>query len=308
MPSTVGVHVLNEYGPEVVAALTAGRTVAVSDVGQDPRTCHSPVLDAYQSRNIRAYLDVPLMRGGKLISVLFLHVDKPRLWTRDEIRSAEDVAERTWSAVERARAEEALRRSEDEFRTLSENLPSLCWMADTQGSIYWFNRRCCEFSGRTQQELVDGAWQDLHDPAWLPRVVGRWEQSVTAGSPFEMTFPLRSLDGTMRTFLTRVEPLRASDGSISKWFGTNVDVTEQRKIEERLRASETQLRWLERDAGTESCRAHGRPRPHVATFDGHHAGGAIRRHDHRRKSGVDKRVWLARGGAGRRELPGIPAP
>jgi PAS domain S-box-containing protein len=184
------------------------------------------------------------MRDGRLTSVLFLHDTMPRAWTEQEVAYAHDVAERTWSAVERARAETALRRSEDEFRTLSDNLPTLCWMADPDGTIYWFNRRCCEFSGRSQQELVAGAWQDLHDPDRFPEVMERWSVSVATGVPFEMVFPLRRFDGAMHQFLTRVVPLRSADGTITKWFGTNVDITEQRAIEERLRASETKLRLL----------------------------------------------------------------
>jgi PAS domain S-box-containing protein len=244
MPSNAGVHTLDDYGPEAMAELLAGRNVLISDVSKDPRTSQPSVLAVYQSRNIRSYLDLPFMRDGRLTSVLFLHDTMPRAWTEQEVAYAHDVAERTWSAVERARAETALRRSEDEFRTLSDNLPTLCWMADPDGTIYWFNRRCCEFSGRSQQELVAGAWQDLHDPDRFPEVMERWSVSVATGVPFEMVFPLRRFDGAMHQFLTRVVPLRSADGTITKWFGTNVDITEQRAIEERLRASETKLRLL----------------------------------------------------------------
>jgi signal transduction histidine kinase/ActR/RegA family two-component response regulator len=50
-----------------------------------------------------------------------------------------------------------------------------------------------------------------------------------------MEFPLKGADGAFRWFLTRVNPLRDSQGSIVRWFGTNTDVDEQRRTAEELR-------------------------------------------------------------------------
>ena len=58
-----------------------------------------------------------------------------------------------------------------------------------------------------------------------------------------MVFPLRGADGVFRPFLTRVMPVRDREGKV-RWFGTNTDISEQRKIEEALRESELRLRTL----------------------------------------------------------------
>jgi PAS domain S-box-containing protein len=62
--------------------------------------------------------------------------------------------------------------------------------------------------------------------------------------PFEMVFPLRAADGTLHPFLTRGMPVRDGDGKVTRWVGTNTDITEQRKIEEALATSESRLRAL----------------------------------------------------------------
>ena len=49
--------------------------------------------------------------------MLFVHADAPRRWTDDEVGLVEEVAERTWAAAERARAETALRDSEYRYRS-----------------------------------------------------------------------------------------------------------------------------------------------------------------------------------------------
>ena len=52
---------------------------------------------------------MPLLKDGQLIAVLGVHQSTPRRWTTEDVVLAEETAERTWSEVERARAEAAVR-------------------------------------------------------------------------------------------------------------------------------------------------------------------------------------------------------
>ena len=72
--------------------------------------------------------------------------------------------------------------------------------------------------------------------------------SVEAGQPWEDTFPIRAKDGTYRWFLTRAIPIRNENGKLTRWFGTNTDVTEQRQVEEALRESEDHLLKAKQEA------------------------------------------------------------
>ena len=84
-------------------------------------------------------------------------------------------------------------------------------------------------------------WQSVHDPEALPAVLERWKASIATGEPFDMTFPLRGADGVFRPFLTRVMPLKDEEGRVVRWFGTNTDVSEQKRAEEALRERERLL-------------------------------------------------------------------
>jgi len=132
----------------------------------------------------------------------------------------------------------ALQESEQQFRTLADSIPQLAWMAEPDGTIFWYNRRWYEYTGTSPEQMRGWGWQSVHDPAALPEVLKKWRKTLSAGESFEMIFPLRAADGSFREFLTRAVPVRDSQGRTVRWFGTNTDISEQRRSEEALRQSE----------------------------------------------------------------------
>jgi PAS domain S-box-containing protein len=128
-------------------------------------------------------------------------------------------------------------------------------MANADGWIFWYNQRWYEYTGTTPDQTEGWGWQSVHDPDALPRVLDRWKGSIASGEPFDMVFPLRAADGVFRPFLTRVMPLRDRDGKVARWFGTNTDISEQRKIEEQIQQlnAELEQRVRERTAQLEAA-------------------------------------------------------
>jgi PAS domain S-box-containing protein len=139
--------------------------------------------------------------------------------------------------TERKKADEALRRSEEELRALADSMSQLAWMAEPDGNIFWYNRRWYDYTGTTWEAMKVWGWQPLHDPKILPLVVERWRDSLQTGQPFEMEHPLRGANGMFRWFLTRARPLRDVSGKVMRWFGTNTDITEQRETRQKLQIS-----------------------------------------------------------------------
>ena len=131
------------------------------------------------------------------------------------------------------------------FRLLADSLPTLCWIANGDGYIVWYNRRWYQYTGTTPEQMEGWGWTAVHDPALLPDVMERWRAAIDTAEPFEMTFPLRGSDGVFRPFLTRVVPVRDATGAVARWCGVNTKIADQVAAEQALRASEERLRASE---------------------------------------------------------------
>ena len=148
----------------------------------------------------------------------------------------------------REHAEQALRTSEMQFRTLANAIPQLCWIANADGWISWYNQRWYEYTGTTPEQMEGWGWQSVHDANILSTVMERWQVSIATGNPFDMTFPLRGADGVFRPFLTRVMPVCDQDGKVARWFGTNTDISEQQRAEAEIRNTRDLLEMFVRSA------------------------------------------------------------
>jgi PAS domain S-box-containing protein len=143
--------------------------------------------------------------------------------------------------TERRQAEREVRESEERFRTLANSMPQLASMVRADGFILWYNQRWYDYTGMTPEQMEGWGWQSVHDPAVLPTVLSRWRDAIELAQPFEMVFPLRGADGTFRNFLTRVHPMKDSEGRLVQWFGTTTDVDQLKRIEQSLRVTQARL-------------------------------------------------------------------
>ena len=134
--------------------------------------------------------------------------------------------------------------SNNDFKLLAENIPTLCWIARGDGYIFWYNRRWHDYCGSTPAAMEGWGWQSVHHPDQLSQVMENWQKSITTGEPFEMIFPLRGADGQFRRFLTRIVPVIGSDGQVARWLGTNTEIENELNIEAALEASEGKFNVL----------------------------------------------------------------
>jgi PAS domain S-box-containing protein len=185
--------------------------------------------EAEEARADRERLLLQMREANEKLVIAALRWDELLEEATAAREEAEDLAARL------GESEQALRASEELFRVLANNIPMLAWYADPDGQIPWHNQRWYDYTGTTPEEHA--GWESVHDPEDLPRVLAKWRAALASGEPWEDVSRLRRYDGELRWFLSRAFPLRDPSGRIVRWFGTNVDIDDQKRAEAQAKAA-----------------------------------------------------------------------
>ena len=113
MPELSGTFPASRFGESNFDAVHRGETWASADTSIDPRTAGAQTWPTFASLRIGSGVVVPLVRDGATAACLFVHSAAAREWTPDEIELLQETADRVWTAVERVRAEGAIRAADE---------------------------------------------------------------------------------------------------------------------------------------------------------------------------------------------------
>jgi PAS domain S-box-containing protein len=145
----------------------------------------------------------------------------------------------------RRRAQEKLHEGERRFQMLLESIPQHVWSLRADGTVSYWNQRLLDYTGLTTHEVQEGWWNALH-PNDNERAREAWQQAWSEGTPYELEQRIRGRDGLYRRFLTRAVPVHNELGQVVEWFGTDTDIEDRRRAEERLQNAQSELAHITR--------------------------------------------------------------
>ncbi|MET0746284.1 MAG: PAS domain-containing protein [Microvirga sp.] len=249
---------LDAFGPAIARDVAAGRSVIVDDLSTDPRTAHGSAKnlgfpdvprtsESPGSPEIsdptwqRSAILIPLTKGVVLGALLYVvHRSKGAAGRTAVV--AEDLAERTWNAVERSQVEINLRESEARLRTLAETLPALVWIISPDLKLAYANARWATFAGLPDSEALGFSWMEVMHPDDVARLVGLAPELRRDEAPISLELRYRDRTGLYRWHTIRAEPIHDARGGFRGWSGTSLDIHDLKQTEEALRRNATQLR------------------------------------------------------------------
>ncbi len=125
-----------------------------------------------------------------------------------------------------------------------DQIPILAWSCRPDGTTEFLNRRWLEYTGLSMDEALGWGWQGAIHPDDLAKLMTTWLRLLASGEAGQEEARLRRFDGTYRWFLFRAVPVRDDHGRIIRWYGTNTDIEDLKRAEEKLRENEAELRQL----------------------------------------------------------------
>lgn len=189
-------------------------------------------------------------RSGGIEARLRRH-DGAYRWFRCEISPVRDAAGGIvqWCGIntdieDRRASEAALQVSEQRLRQIINTLPTTAWQTDPEGNVEFLSDRWLDYAGITAEEGLGLGWGRVIHPDDAPGLFAYWQSALVTGTGVDTEARMRRHDGEYRWFLFRASPMRDENGSIVKWFGTNIDIEDRKRADEALLASERNLRQI----------------------------------------------------------------
>ncbi len=224
-------------------ALKTEKRVVVADVQKCDFMADSEDMKTYIQTGVRAVQTTPLIsRSGKMLGMLSTHWRRPHEPTLQELRNLDILARMAADLLERSKAREFLRESEEKYRSLIDQSMEMIFLHDLDGNISDVNKAAVEKTGYTREELLKLNVFALH-PDQLNRheIVSQWKNWSVG---HHVTMEYQHLTKYGKVYPVEINTGKISIGGRELILALVQDITERKKAEQKLLDSEKRFRLL----------------------------------------------------------------
>ncbi len=246
-----GVYPLTELAPPaILAELQAGQTVVIVNTATDPRTAAG--LDNYRKTETVAFIGVPIFRQGQWSATLSVRDQRERQWHPDEIVLLETVATHFQPLLEKVRAEQALRHSEERLRLAltGGGMGIWEWEIATDTST-WTEQEYALFGLPPTTPITSALFASLIHADDQLELLPALRRLMVHGGDYTGEFRVIHPDGQVRWLAERCLAICDAHGQPLRLLGINFDITERKAIEHALQQFNAQLEAQVRERTTE---------------------------------------------------------
>jgi PAS domain S-box-containing protein len=191
---------------------------------------------------LRACWSTPICStSGAPLGTFALYARVARMPSAEEAQLPEIMSRTATPAIERKRDEAALRKSEEQFRSLSACSPVGIFLTDLEGEFTYTNPRCQTICGFTAQEAPGRGWARFVHPEDRAEIFESWSRHSLEGKDWSREIRFRNKAGATHWAHVRSTPMVSEAGARVGHLGMVEDITARSKFESALRESEDRL-------------------------------------------------------------------
>ena len=172
------------FGQATIAAYKQAENVIFSDMTTDPRFSEEERRN-YAAIDVVANASMGLIKDGRWVAAFGMHQATAHEWTPLEIALLEETAERTWAAVERARAEEAFRESEERLQLSLKGAHIFTWEVNPQTGETKFSDNVNKVLGFDVSIIATENYLNIH-PDDKTVVLAALDKALTGKAPLNV--------------------------------------------------------------------------------------------------------------------------
>ncbi len=178
---------------------------------------------------------MPICRRGRLAAVLAVHSARPRAWTDAEVELVRQAGDRTWAAVQRVRAEEALRESEERLRLALESAEIGIWDRDVATDRVTISPELLRRYGLEAEAVTTYAsWERIIHPEDREQVEAGRQTAIATCGLLDLEFRVVLPAGEQRWIQFKGRGMADRWGACSRVIGALIDVTARKRAEAAL--------------------------------------------------------------------------
>ncbi|HJR81266.1 MAG TPA: PAS domain S-box protein [Anaerolineales bacterium] len=187
---------------------------------------------------------IPLVSNGKLIGKFMAYFNVPHVFSENEVELSLIIARQSAFGIERQRAEEKLRDSEERYRAVVESQAEMLCRFQMDGMILFVNGAYARARGTQPEALVGRSFWDFVTEEDRPSVRAMLEQLTPEAPEVHIENRFLAADGEHWTLWTNRGLRFDAGGRLLEAQSSGIDITERKRAEEKMRESEERFRSL----------------------------------------------------------------